>query len=396
MPMIYRQMSIRGIMKMELIATATFGLEAVVRREIEAIGYDIVKTEDGKVTYIGDFSAIVRSNLWLRVADRVLLKMGEGKAYAFEELFQYTKTLPWEEIIPKDGCFVVAGTTVKSKLSSLPAVQRTIKKAIVERLSDVYGEDLPETGNEYPVRFTLLKDVLTISIDTSGRGLHKRGYRVKTVEAPIKETLAAALVELSFWKENRILIDPCCGSGTLLIEAAMIGRNIAPGLGRDFVSSKWECIGDEIWKTEKKIAYEAMNFRGELDIRGFDIDSRAIDAAIANAEAAGVDGDIRFERRNIKNLNIHDEGAVIVTNPPYGERIGNREEVKVVEKSLKRLLNEEESVSLFAITSDKNFEKKMGRRADRRRKLFNGRIETTFYQFHGVKKYGVKKDEHNG
>ena len=371
---------------MELIATATFGLEAVVRREIEALGYDIVKTEDGKVTYAGDFNAIVKSNLWLRAADRVLLKMGEAQASTFEELFQYTKNLPWEEIMPKDGCFVVTGTTVKSKLSSLPAVQRTIKKAIVERLSNAYGEELPETGAEYPVRFTLLKDVLTISIDTTGPGLHKRGYRVKNVEAPIKETLAAALVELSFWRENRIFVDPCCGSGTLLIEAAMIGRNIAPGLTRDFVCSKWECIDANIWKSEKKNAYEAVKLDGELDIRGFDVDPKAIDAAIINGEAAGVDGDIKFERKNINALSINEEGVVVLTNPPYGERIGSRDEVKVVERALKRLLNEEKSTSLFAITSDRGFEKKMGRKADRRRKLFNGRIETTYYQFHGVKR----------
>ncbi|MDD7347552.1 MAG: class I SAM-dependent RNA methyltransferase [Clostridiales bacterium] len=374
-------------MDMELIATATFGLEAVVRREIENLGYDIVKTEDGKVTYKGDFKAIVKSNLWLRAADRVLLKMGETKGSTFEELFQYTKTLPWEDIIPADGCFVVSGTTVKSKLSSLPAVQRTIKKAIVERLCDVYGEDLPETGAEYPVRFTLLKDILTISIDTSGRGLHKRGYRVKTVEAPIKETLAAALVELSFWRGNRILVDPCCGSGTIPIEAAMIGRNIAPGLTRDFVCSRWECINEDIWKSEKKNAYEAINTEGQLDIRGFDIDPRAIESAIENGEAAGVDGDIQFERKNISSLRIPDDGAVIVTNPPYGERIGSKDEVRIVERSLKRIFNEKRTTSLFVITSDKDLEKKMGRKADRRRKLFNGRIETTYYQFHGEKSY---------
>lgn len=379
-------------MKFELIATATFGLEVVVRREVESLGYTVIKTEDGKVTYEGDIRSIVKSNLWLRTADRVFLKMGELETKTFEEVFQGIKNIPWEEIIPVDGCFVVSGTSVKSRLTSLPALQRTIKKAIVERLSYAYDEPLNETGAEYPIKFTLLKDVLTISIDTSGVGLHKRGYRQDNVVAPIKETLAAALVQLSFWKQDRVLIDPCCGSGTLLIEAAMIGRNIAPGLTRSFAASEWNLIPREIWKEEKKLAYEAVDYSSELKLVGFDIDPKAVKSAQSNAEAAGVEDDILFSRANVKNLRTEDieelfkqsiNGAIIITNPPYGVRIGEEEEIKVINKALKRIITSDASLSLFVITTDRTFERKMGRKSDRRRKLYNGRMETTYFQFHG-------------
>ena len=236
-------------MKLELIATATFGLEAVVSREIEALGYRIIKTEDGKVTYMGDERAIVRSNLWLRTADRVLLKMAEFSAVEFEELFQQTKGLPWEQLIPLDGRFTVTGTSVKSKLHSVPACQKIVKKAIVEKLKEFYGvEVFEETGAEYTVKASLLKDRVTLTVDTSGTGLHKRGYRISDVAAPIKETLAAAMIQLSFWKKDRILVDPCCGSGTIPIEAAMIGRNIAPGLNRTFACEGWDFIPANLWK----------------------------------------------------------------------------------------------------------------------------------------------------
>lgn len=372
-------------MDYELIATTTFGLEAVARREIESLGYEIIKTEDGKITYRGDLAAIAKSNLWLRTADRVLLKMGEVEVKNFEDLFQFVKGLPWEKIIPKDGCFVVNGTTVKSKLTSLPAIQRTIKKAMVLRLSEFHGPELPETGAKYPVRFTMLKDVFTISIDTTGAGLHKRGYRVKNVEAPIKETLAAALVELSFWNKNRLLIDPCCGSGTVLIEAAMIGRNIAPGICRSFESEEWDVFSECLWKKERQKAKESAAYDGNLLIRGYDVDSKAIMAAKENAVAAGVSNDISFEKLSVSKLKVSEQGAIIITNPPYGQRIGSDEEVDIVDKAIRRLMAGNESLSIFAITSEKNFEKKMGRKANRRRKLYNGRIETTYYQYHGKK-----------
>lgn len=372
-------------MEYQLIATTTFGLEAVARREIENLGYEIIKTEDGKITYRGDLAAIAKSNLWLRTADRVLLKMGEAEVKNFEDLFQFVKGLPWEEIIPKDGCFVVNGTTVKSKLTSLPAIQRTIKKAMVLRLSEFRGSELPETGAKYPVRFTLLKDVFTISIDTTGSGLHKRGYRVKNVEAPIKETLAAALVELSFWNKDRLLIDPCCGSGTILIEAAMIARNIAPGLCRSFESEEWDVCPETLWKKERKKAEESAERGGDLLIRGYDVDLKAVMAARENAAAAGVGNDLNFEKMSVSKLKVPEQGAIIITNPPYGQRIGSDEEVKIVDKSLRRLMTDNHALSVFAITSEKNFEKKMGKKANRRRKLYNGRIETTYYQYHGKK-----------
>lgn len=375
-------------MKLELIATATFGLEAVVKREIEALGYKILKTEDGKVTYMGDERAIVRSNLWLRSADRVLLKMAEFKALEFEELFQQTKAIAWEELIPVDGKFTVTGTSVKSKLHSVPACQKIVKKAIVERLKEFYGiEVFEETGAEYTVKATLLKDRVTLTVDTSGVGLHKRGYRVCDVAAPIKETLAAAMIQLSFWKKDRILLDPCTGSGTIPIEAAMIARNIAPGLNRAFACQEWELIDEKIWKEEKKAAFEAMDYDAELKIYGFDINRKAVEAARENAEEAGVDDCIVFKKADASKLRPIGENGIIVTNPPYGERIGEEEEIRQIYDGFNRFFKENPDWSLFMITTDKEAEEKvMGREANRRRKLYNGRLETCYYQFHGERK----------
>lgn len=375
-------------MKLELIATATFGLEAVVKREIEALGYKILKTEDGKVTYLGDERAIVRSNLWLRSADRVLLKMAEFTAVEFEELFQQTKALAWEELIPVDGKFTVTGTSVKSKLHSVPACQKIVKKAIVDRLKEFYGlEVFEETGAEYTVKATLLKDRVTLTVDTSGVGLHKRGYRVCDVAAPIKETLAAAMIQLSFWKKDRILLDPCTGSGTIPIEAAMIARNIAPGLNRSFTCQQWELIDEKVWKEEKKVAFEAIDYDSELKIYGFDINRKAIDSARENAEEAGVDDCIIFKKADASKLRPIGVNGIIVTNPPYGERIGEEEEIQKIYDGLNRFFKENPDWSLFMITTDKEAEEKvMGREANRRRKLYNGRLETCYYQFHGERK----------
>ena len=375
-------------MKLELIATATFGLEAVVRREIEALGYRIIKTEDGKVTYMGDERAIVRSNLWLRTADRVLLKMAEFSAVEFEELFQQTKGLPWEQLIPLDGRFTVTGTSVKSKLHSVPACQKIVKKAIVEKLKEFYGvEVFEETGAEYTVKASLLKDRVTLTVDTSGTGLHKRGYRISDVAAPIKETLAAAMIQLSFWKKDRILVDPCCGSGTIPIEAAMIGRNIAPGLNRTFACEGWDFIPANLWKEERKAAFDNMNYEQPLDIYGYDINSKAVKAAQENAAEAGVDDFIQFCRADIRNLNSEGDNGIIITNPPYGKRIGEEDEISEIYEALKKFFKENRDWSLFMITTDKEVEKKvMGRKADRRRKLYNGRLETCYYQFHGERK----------
>ncbi|MBQ6388984.1 MAG: class I SAM-dependent RNA methyltransferase [Mogibacterium sp.] len=384
-------------MKLELVATATFGLEAVVRREIEALGYKIIRTEDGRVTYMGDERAIVRSNLWLRSADRVYIRMGEFTAREFEELFQQTKGIPWEDIIPADGSFPVVGGSVKSVLHSVPACQSIIKKAVVSRLADFYcTERLPETGAEYRIRFIAHKDSFLMLLDTSGAGLHKRGYRVSDVAAPIKETLAASLVQLSFYNKDRVLVDPCCGSGTIPIEAAMIARNIAPGLSRDFASMKWDMIPDEIWREEKRLAFEAADFDTELSITAMDIDKRAVRAAKANAEEAGVIDDIDFICMDMtqwqpgegipKGVQAGEHG-VVISNLPYGVRIGDDKSIRKLYTHFAELMQDCPEWSFFLITSDKelekDIEKKAGRKADRRRKLYNGTIETQFYQYHG-------------
>ncbi len=375
-------------MKIELIATATFGLEAVVKREIQNLGYRILRSEDGKITYLGDERAIVRSNLWLRSADRVLLKMGEFPATEFEDLFQQTKALPWEELIPIDGKFTVTCTSVKSKLHSVPSCQSIVKKAVVERLKEYYCIDLfPETGAEYTIKVTLLKDIAVLTVDTSGRGLHKRGYRVSDVAAPLKETLAAGLVQLSFWREGRLLVDPCCGSGTIAIEAAMIGRNLAPGLGREFASEGWELIPDQLWKEERKAAYGAVKYDAAVRIAASDIDNRAVSAARSNAVEAGVDDVISFSRMDMKNLTATEENGIIITNPPYGERIGSRRQIDEIYAKYRSFLTENPDWSLFLLTADKEAEGKiLNRPADRRRKLYNGRLETCYYQFYGKRR----------
>lgn len=374
-------------MKLELIATATFGLEAVVKREIEALGYKIIRSEDAKITYMGDERAIARSNLWLRSADRVLLKMGEFKALEFEDLFQQTKAIAWEDIIPADGKFTVTGTSVKSKLHSVPACQSIVKKAIVERLGSFYCIDrFEETGAEYTVKVTILKDRVTLTIDTSGTGLHKRGYRVCDVAAPIKETLAAAMVQLSFWKAGRLLVDPCCGSGTIPIEAAMIGRNIAPGLNRKFASQEWDIIPPEIWKEERKAAFEAIDYDADIRIEASDISGRAVEAALENAAEAGVDDCIEFKKMDMANLTAEEEGGIVITNPPYGERIGEKKQIEAIYRAYSEFYRKNPTWSLFMVTTDKEVENKIfGRPADRRRKLYNGRLEVCYYQFHGQK-----------
>ena len=374
-------------MKLELIATATFGLEAVVKREIEALGYKIIRSEDAKITYMGDERAIARSNLWLRSADRVLLKMGEFKALEVEDLFQQTKAVAWEDIIPADGKFTVTGTSVKSKLHSVPACQSIVKKAIVERLGSFYCIDrFEETGAEYTVKVTILKDRVTLTIDTSGTGLHKRGYRVCDVAAPIKETLAAAMVQLSFWKAGRLLVDPCCGSGTIPIEAAMIGRNIAPGLNRKFASQEWDIIPPEIWKEERKAAFEAIDYDADIRIEASDISGRAVEAAIENAAEAGVDDCVEFKKMDMARLTAEEEGGIVITNPPYGERIGEKKQIEAIYSAYNEFYRKNPTWSLFMVTTDKEVENKIfGRPADRRRKLYNGRLEVCYYQFHGQK-----------
>lgn len=388
-------------MKLELVATATFGLEAVVRREIEALGYKILRTEDGRVTYMGDERAIVRSNLWLRSADRVYVRMGEFKATEFEELFQQTKALEWESIIPLEGAFPVVGGSVKSVLHSVPACQKIIKKAVSVRLSEFYcRETMPETGAEYRIRFIAHKDSFLMLMDTSGAGLHKRGYRVRDVAAPIKETLAAALVQLSFYRKDRVLVDPCCGSGTIPIEAAMIARNMAPGLGRSFAAEGWDIIGAGVWKDERRAAYVAMDAGEPLHITGMDIDPRAVRAAKENAEEAGAVDDIDIVKMDMTAWEPgagipkgagKDDHVVVISNLPYGKRVGDDAGIKAIYAHIREMMESCPNWSFFLLTSDKELEKEIGRKADRRRKLYNGTIETQFYQFHGTRP--PKKEE---
>lgn len=391
-------------MKLELVATATFGLEAVVRREIEALGYRIIRTEDGRVTYMGDERAIVRSNLWLRSADRVYVRMGEFNATEFEELFQQTKALDWESIIPLEGAFPVVGGSVKSVLHSVPACQSIIKKAVSVRLSEFYcRESMPESGAEYRIRFIAHKDRFLLLIDTSGAGLHKRGYRVRDVAAPMKETLAAALVALSFYRKDRIMIDPCCGSGTIPIEAAMMARNIAPGLSRSFASASWDLFaGTDIWKEEKKLAYEEADFDSPVSISAMDIDPRAVRAAKDNADEAGAADDIDIIKMDMTDWEpgagipkgaSKDDPVVVISNLPYGKRIGSDPGIKAIYRHIKEIMDQCPNWSFFLITSDKTLEKELGRRADRRRKLYNGTIETQFYQFHGTRPARTVREE---
>ncbi len=383
-------------MKLELIATATFGLEAPVKREIEALGYKILKSEDGKITFQGDERALVKANLWLRCADRVQIKMAEFQALEFEDLFQQVKAIPWEEWIPPDGKFIVNGSSVKSKLSSVPACQSVAEKAIVERLREIYGiEYFQKTGALYDIKVAILKDRVTVTLDTTGPGLHKRGYRQNAVIAPIKETLAAAMIQLSFWRTGRVLVDPCCGSGTIPIEAALIARNMAPGLNRKFAAEDWEAVPQKLWKEERKKAFEAIDWDASLEIYGYDIDKRAIAAAKENAAEAGVEEDITFiygDGGKLKSMGK--EGGIIITNPPYGQRIGEQEEMDKLYEDFALFLQGNPTWSMFAITPDKTAEEKIFHRpADRRRKLYNGRMEVCYYQYHG-KKPEVKDNGH--
>jgi putative N6-adenine-specific DNA methylase len=313
--------------------------------------------------------------------------MGQFPAETFEELFQQTKGIPWEELIPPDGRFTVIGSSVKSVLHSVPACQSIVKKAIASRLGECYGmEVLPETGAEHRVKISMLKDVALLTMDTSGTALHKRGYRTADVAAPIKETLAAALVELSFWKPGRVLLDPCCGSGTIPIEAALIGRNIAPGLSRHFAAEAWELVEQNIWKEERQAAYAAIRQEEHLEIYASDIDPKAIAAARANAQEAGVEDCIRFSRKDLSRLQeLPAEGGIMISNLPYGKRIGSDRGITLVYRALSGFMKRAPRWSFFLITSDKGLEKALHRRADRRRKLFNGNIETTYYQYHGKK-----------
>ena len=370
--------------QIELIATATFGLEAIVAREVEALGYTDVKVENARVTFKGDENAICRCNLWLRSADRVLIKMGEFKALTYDELFEGTKALPWPEWLPQDATFPVEGKSVKSKLFSVPDCQSIVKKAIVEKMKQRYHKEwFAETGPKYTIEVALLDDVATLTIDTSGVGLHKRGYRKLSSQAPLKETLAAAMVNLSFWNPERILIDPFCGSGTIPIEAAFIGLNMAPGLNREFAAEKWPQISGNTWEKARTEAKDSIRRDLKLKVMGTDIDGEVLSLARYHQKMAGLEGQIHFQQLPVSDLRNSHKYGCIICNPPYGERLSNPKDVERLYREMSSAFKALDTWSFYVITSYPGFEQVFGRRADRRRKLYNGRIECQYYQFYG-------------
>lgn len=372
--------------KLQLIATAPMGLEAVVARELKDLGYQDTVTENGRVTFSGGLEDICRCNLWLRTSDRVLIKMGEFKATTFDELFEGTKALPWQDWIPVHGEFPVEGRSHKSQLSSVPACQGIVKKAVVEKLKEKYHTEwFQENGPRYVIEVNLLNDVALLTLDTTGPALHKRGYRKLITEAPLKETMAAALILLSRWNQNpsRPFYDPCCGSGTLPIEAAMIAWNIAPGLRRTFNSEAWPVLPEALWQEARDEAIDSVRDDIPLQIGGSDIDPKAIEVAEAAAKSAGLAKDISFRSLPAARVRIEGEYGCMITNPPYGERLSEEKEVRKLSGQLGRLYMELPTWSFFAITPNKQFEHDFHRKADKRRKLFNGRIECQYLQFLG-------------
>ena len=372
----------------ELVVPCHFGLEAVTKREIYDLGYEITRVEDGRVTFEGDEEAVCRANVFLRSAERVLLQVGRFHATTFDELFEGIKALPWEDYIPKDGRFwVTKASSIKSKLFSPSDIQSIAKKAMVERLKQSYHLDwFPEDGASYPVRIFLLKDEVMVTIDPSGESLHKRGYRLMTSKAPLTETLAAALIMLTPWKRDRILVDPFCGSGTFPIEAAMMAANIAPGMNRSFTAQKWtNLIPAELWKETVQEAEEMIDKDVQVDIQGYDIDPEVVKAARENAKRAGVDHMIHFQQREVANLRHPKKYGFVITNPPYGERLEEKEDLPKLYEQIGKAFEGLDSWSLYMITSYEDTERYIGRKADKNRKIYNGMIKTYFYQFMGPK-----------
>lgn len=373
---------------MELIAPCHFGLEAVLKREIIDLGYDVSDVEDGRVTFLGDAEAICRANIFLRTAERILLKVGSFQAESFDELFEKTRALPWENYIPKNGKFwVTKAASVKSKLFSPSDIQSIMKKAMVRRLQEYYGISwFEENGASYPVRVFLKKDIVTVGIDTSGVSLHKRGYREVAGKAPITETLAASLIMLTPWRKDRILVDPFCGSGTFPIEAAMMAANIAPGMNREFTAEKWtNLIPKKTWYDAIEEANDLVDDQIELDIQGYDLDGSVVKIARRNAREAGVDHLIHFQERDVKNLSHPKKYGFIITNPPYGERLEDKSSLPALYKAFGDSYRSLDSWSAYMITSYDEAEKYFGRKADKNRKIYNGMLKTYFYQFLGPK-----------
>ncbi|RIL36181.1 class I SAM-dependent RNA methyltransferase [Staphylococcus equorum] len=372
----------------QLLAVCPMGLEAVVAKEVQELGYETT-VENGRIFFEGDESAIVKCNLWLRTADRIKIVVGQFKATTFDELFEKTKALPWETIVEQDGNFPVQGRSVKSTLFSVPDCQAIVKKAIVERLRRAYQERgwLNETGAKYPVEVSILKDNALLTIDTSGSGLNKRGYRLAQGEAPIKETLAASLIRLANWTGDTPLIDPFCGSGTIAIEACLIAQNIAPGFNRDFVSEKWDMMPDNLYDEMRDEADQQAIYDRKLEIYASDIDPEMIDIARRNAEEVGLADIIQFSVKDVNTLTIDtDEPIALIGNPPYGERIGDRDEVEVMYRYIGELMQQHPHLSTYILTSSTEFEHLVNQKATKRRKLFNGYIECTYYQYWGKRK----------
>lgn len=376
------------IKEFELFAPCHFGLEAVLKREIINLGYEVTEVVDGRVSFKGSAEAIARCNVFLRTTERVMLKVGSFKAVTFDELFEKTKSLPWENFIPKDGKFwVKKASSIKSRLFSPSDIQRIVKKAIVDRLSGKYNLlRFPEDGSEYPIRITILKDEVTVGLDTSGESLHKRGYRKLTVKAPITETLAAALISLTPWKKDRLLIDPFCGSGTIPIEAAMIGLNIAPGIKREFQAMTWDNIlPKSLFKEAKKEAENLIDRETKLSIRGYDLDSSALDAARGNLLLAGLEGNIHFQQRDMRDISSAKKYGFIITNPPYGERLEEKDAMPELYKEMGKAFSKLDEWSYYIITGFEDAPKYFGRKPDKNRKIYNGMLKTYFYSYQGAK-----------
>lgn len=373
--------------KIELIATSSFGLEAIVAREVRNLGYEDVQVENARVTFTAGPEAICRANLWLRSADRVLVKMGEFKATTFTELFDQTRALPWADWLPVNANFPVQGKSIKSQLFSVPDCQAIVKKAVVESLKDRYHKNwFEETGPRYNIEVALLKDMATLTLDTSGTGLHKRGYRKLSSAAPLKETLAAAMIDLSRWHPDRLFIDPFCGSGTIPIEAAMIALNQAPGLKREFAAEHWPLIPAKLWREARAEANDLIKRDLNLKIRGSDINAEVLSLARYHARQAGVEGRIHFQQMPVDQVQTKDKYGFMVCNPPYGQRLEDLPAVERLYRDMGAIFKRNfETWSFYVLTQHKDFEHLLGRRADKKRKLYNGRIECQYYQFFGPK-----------
>lgn len=385
--------------RFELIAPCHFGMEAVLKREITDLGYDITEVADGRVTFFGDEEALCRGNIFLRTAERILIKVGSFHAESFEDLFQGTRAIPWEEYIPEDGKFWVAkAASVKSKLFSPSDIQSVMKKAMVERLGEHYGKSwFQEDGENFPVRVFLMKDEVTVGLDSTGESLHKRGYRKLTAKAPIAENLAAALIMLTPWNGDRILVDPFCGSGTIPIEAAMMAAGIAPGMNRNFTAESWpHIVSPEKWQDTLEEAREMVDMSAAPDIQGYDIDEQMVSIARQNARLAGVDGLIHFQRRSVADLSHPKKYGFLITNPPYGERMQEKEEMPALYACLGERYRALDSWSLYMITAYENAERDIGRKADKNRKIYNGMMKTYYYQFLGPRPPKARKTHNDG